>query len=96
MAKLQLPIHILGLNLHLLMLERAHISSNLSFIELVNSEFEQISSSWNINFSSLSMILETSLPSLGSNISSISRFIEFKFLKMTTPRTQISSSLKFE
>ena len=91
-----LPIHILGLNLHLLMLERAHISSNLSFIELVNSEFEQISSSWNINFSSLSMILETSLPSLGSNISSISRFIEFEFLKMTSHRTQISSSLKFE
>ena len=91
-----LPIHILGLNLHLLMLERAHISSNLSFIELVNSEFEQISSSWNINFSSLSMILETSLPSLGSNISSISRFIEFEFLKKTSHRTQISSSLKFE
>ena len=91
-----LPIHILGLNLHLLMLERAHISSNLSFIELVNSEFEQISSSWNINFSSLSMILETSLPSLGSNISSISRFIEFEFLKMTRHRTRISSSSKFE
>ena len=91
-----LPIHILGLNLHLLMLERAHISSNLSFIELVNSEFEQISSSWNINFSSLSMILETSLPNLGSNISSVSRFIEFEFLKMTSHRTQISSSLKFE
>ena len=62
------------------MLERAHFSSNLSFSELQNFEFEHIASSRFFHFSSLSSSLETSFPSFGPNISSISNFIEFEFL----------------
>ena len=59
-----------------IVLERAHISSNSSFIELENVEFEHMTSSRKMNFSSLSLNLETNLPSFGSNFSSVSSLIE--------------------
>ena len=67
-----------------------------SFIELDNFELEHISISSQINFSSFSLRLETSLVSFGLNILSISSFIEFAFLKNTYHWTRILSSLKFE
>ena len=76
--------------------ERAYISSNLGFTELENFEFENISSSWKMKFLSLSLSLEKSVPSFGSNIASVLSFIEFEFLKNKDHQTQISSSLKFE
>jgi len=47
-----------------------------------------------MNFSSLSLNLETSLPSFGLKISSISSFIEFKFLK--NKKLLNSNFIKFE
>ena len=73
----------------LLMLERAHFSSNSSFIELQNFEFEHIASSCFFNFSSLSSSLVTSFPSFGPNISSISSFIEFEFALNTNHRVRV-------
>ena len=69
--------------------EQAHISSNLSFIEL---DFEHMMSSRKMNF----LGLDTSLPICGTKISSIWSFIEFQFLKNTNHRTWNSSDLKFE
>ena len=75
-------------------LERAHISSNSSFMDLENFEFENIMSEKKINFSNLSLSLTTSLPSFGSNILGISSFIEFGFLNNTNHQSQPSSSNK--
>ena len=66
------------------MLERAYISSNLSFVKLEDFKFKHISSSRKIDFSSLSLSLETSLLSFGLNILSISRNIELYFLAIQT------------
>ena len=77
-------------------LEKAQISSNLSFIELENFELKHISSSRKMNFSCLSSSFEMTLPSFGLNISRISSFVEFAFLKIIYHWTWTSSSLKFE
>ena len=74
-------------------LDRAHISSNSSYIKLENFEFEDISSSRKLNFSSSNLRLETSF---GSYILSLSSFIEFEFLKDTNHQTMISLSLKLK
>ena len=63
----------------ILVLERAHISLNSSFIELQNFEFEHIASLSFFHFSSLRSSLETSFPSFGPNTLSISSFIKFEF-----------------
>ena len=65
------------------MLERSHISSNSSSIELENFEFKHLSNSKKMNFSCLNLSFERSLPSFGTEISSISNFIKFVFLKQS-------------
>ena len=74
--------------------EWAHISSNMSFIEHENLKLGHTLSSRKMNFSSISLTITKSLPSLVSNISSFSSFNEFKFLKNTNHRTRISLRLK--
>ena len=66
------------------MLEWGHISSNWSYIKLENFEFKQISSLRKISFLILSLSLETSLLSFGSNFSSISILSSLSFLKIQT------------
>ena len=67
------------LKTYTIVLERAHIASNSSFIELQNVKFGHIASSSFFHFSSFILSLETSFPSFDSNISSISCFIELEF-----------------
>ena len=70
--------------------------SNSSLIEFKIFEFKHILRLRFMNFSSLSLSLERNFASFGWNISIISSLIEFKFLKNTIHRTQISLSLKTE
>ena len=63
----------------LVVLERAHFCSNLSFVELHNFEFEHTMNSSFIHFSSLSLSWKR-VTSFCPNFSSFSSFIEFKFV----------------
>ena len=73
-------------------LQCLNIWMNLNFIKLQNYKFENMSSFRIGNFLSLNLSLEMSWPNFGSINSSISRFIEFEFLKSTNHVI----SLKFE
>ena len=75
---------------HLLALERAHISSNSNFIELDNVEFEHMSSSKKMNFSNLSLTLQTSLPSF---LLGYSKY--FKFYQVWVSTKYKPSNLNF-
>ena len=75
----EMNVDTISVNGELVVLVQAHFSLNSISIELQNFEFEHISSSSFIQFSSLSSNLETSLPRFGQNISSISSFIGFEF-----------------
>ena len=61
------------------MLKRAHMLSNLRFIELQSFEFEHNLSYSIFNFSSLGSSLMTDLSSFGRSILSFLSFIIFKF-----------------
>ena len=58
------------------LIDGANISLDPSFIELQNFKFEHTSNS---SFIKLSLSLDTNLPSFGTNLLSISSFIEFEF-----------------
>ena len=62
----------------IIVLERIQFSSNSSFIRLENFEFEHILSSMKIDFLSLSLSLETSMPFCRSNVSRFSTFTKFE------------------
>ena len=64
---------------YLLVLKRAHMLSNLRFIELQSFEFEHNLSYSIFNFSSLGSSLMTDLSSFGRSILSFLSFITFKF-----------------
>ena len=68
----------------LVVLEQAHISLNLSFIELQNSKFDHKSSSDVICFSSLGVSLMASFSSLGQSILS---FYKFELLQNSNQQT---------
>ena len=85
-----------ALQFYLVVFERAHFSSNSSFVKLQNFKFKHIASSSFFHFSSLRLSLEMSFPSFGPNISSISSFIEFEFALNTNHRARVWSSLKIE
>ena len=69
----------------MLVLEQAHIRSNLSFIKLQNFEFERLSSCKINNFSSLSLSLDMRMPSFGNVIISS---VELEFHKIKNCRIQ--------
>ena len=80
----------------MLVLDRAHFSSNSSFIELQKFEFEHVTNSIFFHFSSLSLRLETCFLYFGPNILSISSFIEFGFVLTTNHQARAQSNFKSE
>ena len=79
----------------LLVLERAHFLSSLSFIEFQSVEFEHVSNSKITNFLSFRLNVFSSILNFGLIDTSISDFIKFDFIENPNHRAQVWSRLSF-